>query len=864
MRDRSYQEELIQLVRRNNALITLPTGSGKTHIAARIMQLHHLPQLREAKAQGQPAKALVFLAPTNPLVAQQCMMLQNYYGIAARAYHGDAASQSISNWHPDKWAGELAAADVLVMTPEVLLHVLAHGAVQMGQIGLLVFDEAHHCSKDHPYAQIVEDFYHTAAPQQRPQVLGLTASLTGLHGLGGKRKKGKGAGAAAVEMTAGWDVQQRLAAPLLTVAPEHRDDMLACVPFPSNISVEFEDQGPAANSSAANAADEQQAQASANQQGLDCLDAAQQAMLAPAKKCELLLLQLQRQAMLQESGQLQLQQQEGADATAAAAADLACFAGKADNGPRASMSGLAKQVLGVRTCLGELGSWPAAAAAHLDLYKAMADSGDAAADECGSASSSHDEEDGSSADVAAARRVVEGQDDDEEELQGAGTGTAAGGLVDLQIAKMLTEDNIGDAPSKMIAELRANLGSIVSHLQSTSQQYPGIVSSSELLQAAAGMSDSSTQGCTVAQLAAAAPLLLALVSKAALLLVLSVLSELLLHGRPQQQQQLLQEAGQQLAAAGRVSQWRFSRLLRRFSTQLLAQVPFDTLQAQVWPNLPASLAAAAWSGPPLLSPKVKTLLRLLAEKKADGGLPHAWQQQQQQQPDDWWSAIVFVETKLSALVLTKLLQSCPDMRSELRAGYLLGDTGQGGGGGLSMNNRAQAAVVSRFRTGQLNLLIATNIGSEGMDFQQCELVVAFEPPTDVTQYIQARGRARKRNSEYCWMVPSCPAKTKDNRRRPIAIEQHRANLEAAAAAQEQLAAQLSAAKRAALAAGAAAANQQQQQQPEVLQPDPEHCLLTEQGAKATLRLAQALLAGYCAKLPGSDRWELQHSSLIPC
>jgi hypothetical protein len=132
--------------------------------------------------------------------------------------------------------------------------------------------------------------------------------------------------------------------------------------------------------------------------------------------------------------------------------------------------------------------------------------------------------------------------------------------------------------------------------------------------------------------------------------------------------------------------------------------------------------------------------------------------------------------------------------------------------------QAQAAVVGRFRTGELNVLIATNVGSEGMDFQQCELVVAFEPPQNVTLYIQvwwralhwsfcksltvvyhkvynrvnnrvmsriapmlvmnetallycciclccccccclkARGRARKRGSEYCWLVPSsCPA-----------------------------------------------------------------------------------------------------------
>jgi hypothetical protein len=96
------------------------------------------------------------------------------------------------------------------------------GLLQMQAIGLLVFDEAHHCSRDHPYAQIMEDFYHTTEPQHRPQVLGLTASPKGLHGSSKKRKKGRGGGAAAASLTAGWDLQQRLAAPLLTVAPDLR------------------------------------------------------------------------------------------------------------------------------------------------------------------------------------------------------------------------------------------------------------------------------------------------------------------------------------------------------------------------------------------------------------------------------------------------------------------------------------------------------------------------------------------------------------------------------------------------------------------------------------------------------------------
>jgi hypothetical protein len=41
---------------------------------------------------------------------------------------------------------------------------------QMCDVGLLVFDEAHHCKSDHPYNQLLQDFYHALPPQQRPQV----------------------------------------------------------------------------------------------------------------------------------------------------------------------------------------------------------------------------------------------------------------------------------------------------------------------------------------------------------------------------------------------------------------------------------------------------------------------------------------------------------------------------------------------------------------------------------------------------------------------------------------------------------------------------------------------------------------------
>jgi len=35
-----------------------------------------------------------------------------------------------------------------------------------------------------------------------------------------------------------------------------------------------------------------------------------------------------------------------------------------------------------------------------------------------------------------------------------------------------------------------------------------------------------------------------------------------------------------------------------------------------------------------------------------------------------------------------------------------------------------------------------------------QLVVAFEPSKDVENFIQARGRARHKDGEYCWLLPN--------------------------------------------------------------------------------------------------------------
>jgi ERCC4-related helicase len=96
---------------------------------------------------------------------------------------------------PDQWKSAavwekvLQTHRVIVSTPQVFLDALRHAYIDLGKdISLLVFDEAHHATGDHPYTRIMQEFYHSIIEQPagnriygisqvfRPFVMGLTAS----------------------------------------------------------------------------------------------------------------------------------------------------------------------------------------------------------------------------------------------------------------------------------------------------------------------------------------------------------------------------------------------------------------------------------------------------------------------------------------------------------------------------------------------------------------------------------------------------------------------------------------------------------------------------------------------------------------
>ena len=108
-----------------------------------------------------------------------------------------------------------------------------------------------------------------------------------------------------------------------------------------------------------------------------------------------------------------------------------------------------------------------------------------------------------------------------------------------------------------------------------------------------------------------------------------------------------------------------------------------------------------------------------AAKKKKKSTNHAMQQK------IFGKTIVFTETKREAdeLVSGGVFKS-------LTAQALHGDVGQ----------KQRDATLNAFRAGAFNVLVATDVAARGIDINDVDLVVQFDPPRDVDTYVHRSGR----------------------------------------------------------------------------------------------------------------------------
>lgn len=87
------------------------------------------------------------------LVYQQAAVLRNNIDQNVAQFFG---AMGTDLWNKQIWDEYFAKNMVIVCTAEILHQCLLHSYIRMDQINLLIFDEAHHTKKDHPYARFVK------------------------------------------------------------------------------------------------------------------------------------------------------------------------------------------------------------------------------------------------------------------------------------------------------------------------------------------------------------------------------------------------------------------------------------------------------------------------------------------------------------------------------------------------------------------------------------------------------------------------------------------------------------------------------------------------------------------------------------
>lgn len=170
-RAREYQLELFERAKDENIITVLDTGSGKTLIAALLIR-HFLQQELVNRSEGKPSKIVFFLVNSVHLARQQARFLNNNLPQNVIPLFGDSSDDL---WRKAEWERIFADNSVVVCTAAVLDQCLMHNYLTIGQISLLVFDEAHHCKKNHPYSRIIRDYY-LKWKGDKPRLFSMTAS----------------------------------------------------------------------------------------------------------------------------------------------------------------------------------------------------------------------------------------------------------------------------------------------------------------------------------------------------------------------------------------------------------------------------------------------------------------------------------------------------------------------------------------------------------------------------------------------------------------------------------------------------------------------------------------------------------------
>jgi len=155
---REYQVNIARSARKENTLVVLPTGMGKTIIALYLI----------AENLKNKDGKILFLAPTKPLVTQHSQFLKEFLKIDEKLI-----SIFTGEISPNKRQKIWKDSKIIVSTPQVIENDLLSNRLNLKDVSFIIFDEAHHAVGEYSYVFVSEMY---KKHRENRQIIGITAS----------------------------------------------------------------------------------------------------------------------------------------------------------------------------------------------------------------------------------------------------------------------------------------------------------------------------------------------------------------------------------------------------------------------------------------------------------------------------------------------------------------------------------------------------------------------------------------------------------------------------------------------------------------------------------------------------------------
>lgn len=102
--------------------------------------------------------------------------------------------------------------------------------------------------------------------------------------------------------------------------------------------------------------------------------------------------------------------------------------------------------------------------------------------------------------------------------------------------------------------------------------------------------------------------------------------------------------------------------------------------------------------------------------------------------------IIFTQYRETSAQIVKSLNALGDIKAKV----FVGQTKKiGSGGATGLSQKEQKSIISDFKQGEINCLVATSIGEEGLDIPEVNAVIFYEPVPSAIRAIQRAGRTAR-------------------------------------------------------------------------------------------------------------------------